>query len=569
MIFLALLFFTSLEFKTETIRIQGNEYFDDGAVKHIMLTKTPALLRSGAFNNEVFTGDITAIKNLYRYNGFLDAEVTYDLTFDSVRSRVAIDISIKENRQTIVDEIIFEGNTLFTDSLLLNTVTTGPGEPFDQRKMDFDNYIITSLYDDLGYADATVVSEKVITDNRARITHTTTEREKQFVHSIEIRGLARTQRSSILREIVLEPGDVFRYALVLQSQRNLYNLGVFKSIRVETKNAGISDQKIVQFSLTEKEAILADLKLGYGTRDRVRLGAGVTHNNLFGRVWRAQLEGKLSFVEYRASTRLSFPRFFILPVQHSIGAFFQIRKEIGFTTRTIGAQYKIHFTLARGDFSTQYEIEKTHTSYSDTIPAEDTWVHGVSLNWLKDSRNDPLNTRRGSYMILAVETSGILLPADAHYVRPTAEYRIFRPLLFLTAGISMKTGIAEPVSPSTSIPAHKRFYCGGTTSVRGYGEWTIGPTDDTGDPIGGRILYEGSAELRIPLYRILGAAAFIDWGNVWQTYDDVDASLRWGAGAGIRIKTPLGSIRLDYGWKIAPREDESAGAWHFAIGEAF
>jgi len=569
MIFLALLFATSLEFKTDAISIHGNEHFDDGAITHIMLTKTPALFRSGIFKDEVFTGDITAIKNLYRYNGFLDVEVTYDLNFDSVRSRVAVDISIQENRQTTVDDIIFDGNTLFTDSLLQNTVTTEPGEPFDQRKMDFDNYVITSLYDDQGYADATVLSEKVITDNRARITHTITENKKQFIHSIEIRGLARTRRSSVLREVVMQPGDVFRYALVLQSQRNLYNLGVFRSIRVETKNAGISDQKIVQFTLTEKEAIFADLRLGYGTRDRVRLGAGVTHSNLFGRIWRAQLEGKLSFIEYRASTRLSFPRFFILPVRHSIGAFFQIRKEIGFTTRTIGAQYKIHFMLARGDFSTQYEIERTHTSYNDTTPSEDTWIHGVSLNWLKDTRNDPLITRRGTYVILAVETSGIILPADVHYVRPTAEYRIFRPLGVLIAGISMKAGIAEPVSPSTYIPAHKRFYCGGTTSVRGYGEWTIGPMDEDGDPLGGRILYEGTAELRIPLYRILGAAVFIDWGNVWQTYDDIDASLRWGAGAGIRIKTPLGSIRLDYGWKIAPREDESAGAWHFAIGEAF
>ncbi len=567
--FLIIFLIISTNIKVDSIVIHDNEYFSDKQINQIMLTKPPALFRSGTFKQEIFNGDITAITNLYKYSGFLDAAVTYELAFDSMTGKVAIDIFIEENNQTFVRDIVFTDNALFDDKMLLDAVTTIPGEPFDQQKMDFDNYVLTSLYDDQGYADATIVSNKQIRDDSASITHTIAEGEKQFVHSIEIVGLARTQRSSVLREIILNPGDIFRYALVLQSQRNLYNLGIFKTIRVDARNAPVRNQKIVQFTLTESDAIHADLRLGYGTRDRVRIGAGIAHNNLFGRVWRAQLDGKLSFIEYRISSRLTFPRFFVLPVRHSIGAFFQVREEIGFTTRTIGGQYKFNFTVADGVFSTQYEIERTHTSYTDTTPSTDTWLHGVSFNWLKDTRNDPLITRRGEYLILALETSGILLPADVHYVRPTAEFRIFRPFGILIAGLSMKTGIAEPVSPSIDIPVHKRFYCGGTTSVRGYGEWTIGPMDENGNPTGGNMLYEGSAEIRIPLYRILGAAVFLDWGNVWQTYDDLDASLRWGSGVGIRIKTPLGSIRLDYGWKIAPHEDESRGTLHFAIGEAF
>ncbi len=567
--FLILLLAVSTEFKVRHIDIHDNQYFSDKEITQIMLTKTPAAFRSGAFNQEIFAGDITAITNLYKYSGFLNVEVAHDLTFDSLASKVAIDIFIKENTQTFVRDIDFKGNTLFDNEALIRAITTIPGEPFNQQKMDFDNYVLTSLYDDQGYADAIVISTKQIKNGNTLITHDITEGEKQFVHSIEITGLARTRRSSIIREIIMNPGDVFRFALMLQSQRNLYNLGIFKSIRMDARNAPVRNQKIVRFTLTENDAIHADLRLGYGTRDRVRIGAGVTHNNLFGRVWRAQVDGKLSFIEYRLSSRLAFPRFFVLPVRHSIGAFFQVREEIGFTTRTIGTQYKFNFMVANGDFSTQYEIERTHTTYTDTTPGTDTWLHGVSFNWLKDTRNDPLTTQRGEYVILTVETSGIALPADVHYVRPTAEYRIFRQLGALVAGLSMKTGIAEPVSPSIDIPVHKRFYCGGTTSVRGYGEWTIGPMDETGNPIGGKVLYEGSAEIRIPLYRILGAAVFLDWGNVWQTYDDLDTSLRWGTGAGIRIKTPLGSIRLDYGWKIAPQEGESSGTLHFAIGEAF
>ena len=87
--------------------------------------------------------------------------------------------------------------------------------------------------------------------------------------------------------------------------------------------------------------------------------------------------------------------------------------------------------------------------------------------------------------------------------------------------------------------------------------------------MGGRYLGELSAELRFPLYRILGGVVFVDGGNIWQSYDEIPQGLRWGAGAGLRLKSFLGSIRLDYGFKLGRREGESVGSLHFAIGEAF
>jgi outer membrane protein insertion porin family len=569
MIAFILLFFGSVEFQVARIDIQGNQFFKDSAIKNVMLIKTPALFRKGKFVQKVFEGDIAAIKYFYNYRGFLGAEVNYELLFDSTKKTVDITIDINEGNQTFVSTIKFIGNTLFNDDFLKSKLTTKSDEPFDKRKLEVDSYIITSLYDDQGYADAVVKSDYAVSDHQTVITHRISEQEKQYVEKIDFIGLARTRNYVVEREVTLKCGSLFRYANILQSQRRLYNLGVFRSIRIQTKNSARSNFKIVQFILKEKEPMIINFRIGYGTQDYLRVGAGFTHLNVFGRAWHGIIETKASFAEYNVNTKLTFPRFLIFPVRYSIGAYYQLKKEIGFKTRSIGSYNKASFDLKGGKFSTVYDLENIRTYYTDSDSIDDDWVHGFGLNWLRDKRDDPLITKNGYYININFETSGIILPSDVDYIRPTFEYRIFKPISVFTGATSFKIGMVTEIAPSTNVPMHKRFYCGGTTSVRGYSLWSIGAKDDNDNPLGGRALFEASGELRIPLYKIFGAVVFVDAGNVWQGFDEINGALRWGIGAGLRLNTPLGSIRLDYGVKLGRAEGESSGAFHFAIGEAF
>lgn len=569
MIALLFLLLTTVEFRVTKVMINGNQYFKEPAIKNIMLTRTPGIFRKGVFNQEIFKGDITAIKNLYRYNGFLEIEVDHELVFDSINRKVEISINIEEGNQTFVETIEFFGNVLFSDSTLKEKIATRQYKPFDKREIELDNYVITSIYDDIGYADAIVQVDYNIKDYRAHIIYTITENEKQFVQNIEFFGLKRTREGILRKETVLENGDIFRYANVLKSQRNLYNLGVFKSIKIQIKNADKPNNKIVQFNLSEKKAVNFYFRIGYGTRDYLRLGAGAKHVNLFGRAWQGKVDGKLSFAEYRLNSQLTFPRFVILPIKYSIGAFYQFKEEIVFKTRSIGGYMATHFGVLQGTFSTKYEVERVRTYYPGYDSTEDDWLQGITFNWLWDRRNDPLFTRTGDYANILLETSGVIFPSDVDYLRPTFDYRLFRPIMFLIGAVSFKIGLVQEITPTLEVPVYKRFYCGGTSSVRGYSEWSIGPKDEVDNPIGGKILSEISGELRFPIYKILGGVIFIDAGNVWQEYADVDGALRWGIGAGLRLKTPLGSVRLDYGFKLGRQLDESLGTLHFAIGEAF
>jgi outer membrane protein assembly complex protein YaeT len=552
-----------------SIEIRGNEHFEESAIKKIMLIKPPAFLRKGHFRMDVFKGDLEAIKNLYIYEGFVDVEVAHELRFDSTERQVNVLLLIDEGEQVFVKSIDLKGISLFDEESLKQDLVMKPGQSFDRRKIDVDKRIITYLYDDRGYADVSVESEYNIEKDGVIVYHRVTEGEKQYVDRIEIAGLGRTREVVVSRVLKVKQGDVFRYARLLESQRELYKLGVFTSIRIQVETSDKPAHKNVRFVLTEKDAIMVNFRIGYGTKDLLRLGAGVTHLNLLGRGWKGDVEGKLSFTEQRISTKMAFPRSYLLPGRLNVGLYYQALDEIGYRTFSLGGYITTNFDYRIDRFSVRYDLEHIRTRYESEDSVTTDLLHGITTTWARDKRDDPFSARRGYYVSASTEMSGIVLPSDVDYVKPTLQFRFYRPLWRLVFGTAVRAGIVRPIAPTVEVPIYKRFFSGGASSVRGYAERAIGPVDENGNPLGGNYLGEVSAELRFPIYRILGGVVFIDGGNVWQDREEISSELRWGVGGGLRLKSFLGSVRLDYGFKIDRRPDESAGQFHFAIGEAF
>jgi outer membrane protein insertion porin family len=569
MIGIILILLSTADFRVRTIEITGNEYFKEAAIKKVMLTRTRNILRKGIFYRHVFQGDLEAVKSLYIYEGFIDVGVEHDLHYDSTEMQLDIFLKITEGERYFVGSILFNGNTVFSDESLMQAVTMDTGQVFDPRKLTADNYILRYKYDDLGYADIRVKSEYRTENQDVHVFHDIEESEKQFVGDIRIIGLQHTDTSIVRRRITFDHGDVFRYARVLDSRRQLYRLGIFSAIRTEVENSQIPNHKDVHFILTEKELMAVNFRVGYGTRDLLRVGAGITYYNLLGRAWQGKADGKVSFVEQRVSTQITLPTSLLLPGDFGFGFFFKRLEEIGYETQSLGGNIMTRFQFDASELSAKYEIERIKTYYGEDDSIETDLLHGFIVGWLRDKRDDPFYTTRGNYMNTSVELKGVILPSDVDYVRPTAQVRFYRPFIGMVVAFALRAGMVKPFAPTAEVPVYKRFYCGGSSSVRGYAERGIGPFDENDNPLGGRFLGECSAEVRFPIYRILGGVFFIDGGNIWQEYRKIPDGFRWGAGAGLRLKSFLGSIRLDYGFKIDRQRDESAGSLHFAIGEAF
>jgi len=568
---IALIFFLLYggEFRVTKIDISGNEYHNSSTIKKIMLTKTKGLFHKGLFKEEIFNGDLDAIENLYIYNGFLDVTVDHALHYDSTKEEIAISIGINEGRQSFVKDVGFDGNKVIQTDSLMRLIVMERGKAFDPRMVDVDNYVIRYSYDDIGYADVQVESNYDREKDSISVRHSISEGVVQYVGDLRIVGLEETRESVVRRELGISSGDLFRYARILEGERRLYRLGIFTAIRTTVEDAEAGNQKDVRLLLREKKRISMNFRVGYGTRDLIRLGIGVLHINMFGRAWQGKIDSKLSFVEQRVTTQMIFPRSILLPGDFGIALFFRRLQEIGYETRSFGGNVHTRFVLDASEISAKYEVERIRTLYGDEDSVENDLLHGFIVGWKRDRRDNPFYTSRGSYLGINLEMSGVVLPSDVDYLRPTAQMRLYRPATWLIFAAAIRMGMVEAIAPTVNVPVYKRFYCGGTSSVRGFSERGIGPVDENDNPMGGRFLGEVSAEVRFPIYRILGGVLFVDGGNVWQEQEDIDANLRWGIGLGLRVRSFLGSIRLDYGFKLDRQEGESMGVLHFAIGEAF
>ena len=139
--------------------------------------------------------------------------------------------------------------------------------------------------------------------------------------------------------------------------------------------------------------------------------------------------------------------------------------------------------------------------------------------------------------------------------------------------LQARAGLVGDYGDSDRVPVYERFYAGGGNSIRGYSERGVGPRDEsTGDPIGGESMLVGNTELTFPIFQnLIKGALFFDIGNVWADMSDFGRSdYKYGTGVGIRVKTPIGPVKLDWGYPLKKiKEEDQKGRFYFSMSHGF
>ena len=629
------------------------------------LTENHIVYERKYLDHDELARDALRVLVFYFKRGYRDAKVDTSI----VRAKpgeVNVTITVTEGPPTVVLESrVADSAKVLSQKEVSRNLKPEAGDPLNLNALDSTAIKLKSILWQQGYADAVVTGRNSVDDsaNTSTVTVYVDPKRKSTIGEIVIVGNDKVDAQSIRNSLLIEPGDLFRRSSVGQSQRALYESGLFKQALIDTL-PGRDTVKTVVVRVQEGNLREARVSGGFTTADFVqvesrytdnywmggarRLDIGVTFGNLL-----AQQLSKSSFFAdianivadnnlgrfyaptYQASADLR-QRWFQSPRNTvGVGVFAHRRSSAGvFVDRGYGASGTFTRNVVdRGPLSLIYRFEVARVEAGDVYFCVNYGVcdnstigalrgqHNlspISTTFSLDQTDAPFSPTRGVLGRAEFEHASSFTASDFRYNRAYVEVAAYKQIPFRNsvAAARVRGGWVNPLSSTAEalgatvqtddagqtvgeiLHPRKRFYAGGSQSVRGFGENQLGPrvltidpdklrgkrdsagtsfydcdpsipiqncsvnaeglkdSDFQSRPLGGTTLLEAGVELRIPVWGPLVGAVFVDGAILGEGTLN---SITKGTGAitpgfGIRYESPVGPVRVDLGFRPTLRE---------------
>jgi outer membrane protein assembly factor BamA len=463
-------------------------------------------------------------------------------------------------------------------------LTLRAGLPYRLRDVAADRDTLLAAWRRTGYLEAQVHFKPEFSPDRTavKVNLVVEPGPRTIVDHVVLAGLVQTKEATVEREMVLRPGEAFSFERVLESQRRLSALGIFERVGISEIDPNRERRRDLVVRVEEAPSTAISWGVGYSEQDRLRGSVEVTRRNLGGLGRTASVFLRGSFQGSRFLLNLREPWLFGRQFDSFLTGFWEEQSLPSFDYNRKGAIVQVGRTLdRRATFILRYLYQDTHV-YNIQVPPEQIdrqyrtyTVAGPAASMVWDSRDDPLEPGRGLFASADLQMSAQPLGGVSYlkgFFQATGIRRLRTDLIFVLSGRLGLSGTFGDEGPLLPLP--ERFFAGGDYGPRGFPVDGVGPqfvgSDGTLYPTGGNALLLGGAELRYDIRRSLQLAGFLDLGNVYPEIRDLALSdLRRSAGVGVRYRTPIGPLRLDWGYVLDRRPGESPSHLHLTIGHAF
>ena len=585
------------QIRIKRIHIFGNDSFKDKRILRAMKSRPKSLFTSGFLKKDELDEDMERITSFYEQSGFIDASAEYSIE-QLYEGRVNVDVTVHEGKRYYVGSVKVTGNKIISANQILKVMEEiKEGNVFSREKLTVDISNIRTLYFDEGYIFANINDATSLdpVTGRVEVNIAIVEGGLAYIDKVKIQGNARTRDIVIRRELKMYPGDRFDGAKLRRSKERLTNLGYFEEVSYDMEDTDTYDRKNLVVQVKEAKTGTFSFGGGFSTVDKVVGFVEIEQRNFDITNW-PTFTGGGQDLQLRAETgstrnniRLSFtePWIFDYPVSGGFDAYVSERtrdSNVGYAydERRIGGDVRLgkEFTdYVSGNIiykNERVKISNLDSGVSADLAAEEgvNTVSEVGLGLTRDTRDSTINPTKGLVLGSNFDVAGGVLGGDKDFYRVQARMSYYIPLKFKSVlELRAKTGIINKYGNSDSVPIFERFFAGGASSIRGYNERKVGPLDSiTNDPIGGDSLVVANIEYTVPLIDFIKIAAFIDSGNVWAKASDLGSGgFKTGTGIGLRVKTPVGPINLDYGYPLndEPGETSRSGKFYFSVSRGF
>ena len=584
--------------KVSKIIIKGNKAIKTGDMTKILMTKPAWLFNPGLFKDDVLQEDMDRIKSLYDDLGYLDAAVTPKLDYKQAGTLLDITIEIEEGKQYLVGDITMRGSLVLPEKDIRSKTGMKSGKPFSNRAMRQDTVMIRQYYYQYGYMNVVVDVDRNLNQATGKIdvAYNIDAKEPVYVGKIEIRGNVKTRDLIIRRELRIYPGEKFNGDKIKRSKERLYNLGFFENISFDTEPTNSPDVQNLIVNVKETKTGEFSFGGGYSSIDLLVGFVEITQRNFdimnfptfTGGGQNLTIRAEIGFVRSDFNVGWTDPWIFGYPYSFGIDAYRTTHTQntdVGWAydeIRTgsdlrLGKEFTDHL---RGDLT--YRLEQVRIKNVDDSATQDlkdeegtNIISSLMPGLSYDTRDNVFNPTTGYTLAGSFEDAGGIFFGDKDFVRAMASASFYHTF-FEKFVLELKgaAGWSKPYGNSSEIPIYERFFAGGANTIRGYKERGVGPRDpSSNDPIGGESMAVGNMEVTFPVYeKIIKGAIFYDAGNVWRRAGDfiTGGDYKAGAGVGVRVKTPLGPVKVDAGYPLVKNgDDKKAIQFYFSMTRGF
>ena len=547
------------------------------------------------------------VDRFYIADGFLDAVVDPPrYSFQEQSSDVDVVVPVHEGGQYFFGSVSFSGQTVYGAEALRGQIIDLLQRPYTEVRVADIPRRLQAYFKARGYYDvkveATGAPEEAV-NGRVPVEITISPGPVYHFDGVTVNGLTRLHPSFVTKRFTRLSGKTYSPDVLDERFRTLMKTGQFNLLQIKPVPV---DGNLLRLDISAEEAKSKEFGfwVGYDTYEGALAGVQVGDRDLFGYGRPVTASIEVSQRSYKGEILYQDPFFLDTDFVFTARAAALTFDYDGYTKFELGGRFELSRKITKYD-EAALTLSVRHVKITDSqikpeflLGPSGYLVNTIGLTNTLDVRESPYVNPRGFLIGNTVEVASSALGSDIEFIRGTMRVGYYLPFgpKPLTPGVVVdestgtpfqrwfrqssiafgaRAGIIHSLTTSgsaeaTAIPIDERFFNGGATTVRSFGERDLGPHDNHGHPVGGEFFTVFNVEYTFPIFGELQGAIFTDAGNLLPTSEEVGLNnMRYAIGAGLRYKLPVGPIRLDYGINPNPHPDENFGAFHFSFGFAF
>jgi outer membrane protein insertion porin family len=568
------------------IRFHGNKTFESSDLEDVMKTGTHGffswLTEAGLLDMDELKQDADRIVAFYNNHGYLDAKIS-DPIITQDKEWLYITFDIDEGPRYQVGTIDFKGDLITDKQSLIDMMTIRKEKYLSRQVLRQDILKIQDFYSEKGYAFVEIRPDlrKSASAKRFDIVFNIRKGNLVYINRITIKGNNRTRDNVIRRELKIAEGGIFDSKALRTSTQKLQRLEFFEQVSINPEPAGDPSRVNIDIDVKEKSTGRFSIGAGYSSVDQVVLMGQISEDNFLG------LGDRLAFSVNTGSVsrlfNLSFANPHVNDSDLSLGVdLFNLEREYdNYTKNSKGGSFHLGYPLWEEWIGIgSYSYTDTHltdvTANAAYIIRASEDIHttsAVKYALRRDVRDRLYGTTKGSYNEISLQYAGGPFGGDSQFTKLEGITSWYFPLFWGTV-FHIRGSAGQAWEDETGkLPVYERFYLGGINTIRGFKYAKISPKDpETGDLVGGDKMWYSNTELLFPLVAKQGiqGVLFYDMGQVFNNDENWSLSdFRKSAGVGINWLSPIGPLRLVWGYNLDPLSGEPQSVWDFSIGGTF